>query len=66
MHEDLKPGVDRPRRGQYVLVVLIIALLAIAGYLYRRSGEPQRGPGMDLSQGVPGTFDESSAARWTV
>jgi len=47
MRDELVPGVDRPRRGQYVLGVLIIALLAIAGYFYRRSREPLPGPGME-------------------
>jgi len=48
MHDELRPGVDRPRRGQYALLVLLITLLAIAGYFYRRSGEPLRGPGMEM------------------
>jgi hypothetical protein len=48
MREELRPGVDRPRRSQYVLAVLIIILLAIAGFLYRRSGEPLPGPGVDV------------------
>jgi len=39
MHDELRPGVDRPRRGQYVIGVLLITLLTIAAYLYRRSGE---------------------------
>ncbi|WP_373058686.1 hypothetical protein [Gemmatimonas sp.] len=47
MREELRPGVDRPRRSQYVLVVLIIILLAIAGFLYRRSGVPLPGSGVD-------------------
>jgi len=47
MHDELRPGVDRPRRNQYVLAVLVIILMAIAGFLYRRSGEPLPGPGYD-------------------
>ncbi len=36
MHDELRPGIDRPRRGQYVLLVPIITLLAVAGYFFRR------------------------------
>lgn len=54
MQDELKPGVDRPRRGQYVIAVLIIVLLTIAAYFYRRSGEPlpERRPG-DVTALVP-------------
>jgi len=30
--DDLKPGVDKPRRGQYVIGVLIIVLLSALAY----------------------------------
>lgn len=40
MHDELRPGVDQPRRGQYVVLVLIITLLAVIGYFYRRNGSP--------------------------
>lgn len=45
MHDELRPGMDRPRRGQYVVLVLIITLLAVVGYFYRRGGTPLPGPG---------------------
>jgi len=31
-NDDLKPGVDKPRRGQYVIGVLIIVLLSALAY----------------------------------
>ncbi len=49
MHDELRPGIDRPRRGQYVVLVLIITLLTIAGYFYRRGGAPLPGPGSGAS-----------------
>lgn len=30
--EELEPGVDKPRRGQYVIGVLAILLLAVLAY----------------------------------
>lgn len=51
MHDELKPGIDRPRRGQYVVLVLIVTLLAIAGYFYRRAGTPLPGAGHDATTG---------------
>jgi len=30
--DELKPGVDKPRRGQYVIGVLIILLLSALAY----------------------------------
>jgi len=47
MRDELIPGVDRPRRRQYLVAVVIIMLLTIAGYYYRVSGEPLRGPDME-------------------
>ena len=47
MHDELRPGVDRPQRRQYVILVLLITLLAIAGYFYRRGGTPLPGPGSE-------------------
>ncbi len=47
MRDELIPGVDRPRRRQYLVAVVIIMLLTIAGYCYRVSGEPLRGPDME-------------------
>lgn len=49
MHDELRPGMDRPRRGQYVVLVLIITLLAVVGYFYRRGGTPLPGPGGDTT-----------------
>jgi len=49
MRYELIPGIDRPRRGQYVLGMLFIALLATVGYFYRRSVEPRPGPGIDAT-----------------
>jgi len=69
MHDELKSGIDRPRRSQYPLLVLIIMLLAIAGYFYRRSGTPLRGPGMEtrtssVDRVTPGVqTDTKRAAR---
>lgn len=56
MQDELRAGVDRPRRGQYVLAMLFITLLAIAGYLYRRSGEPRPGAGVEARTS---SFDRS-------
>jgi len=52
MHDELRPGVDQPRRSQYVLVVLIVILLAIGGFVYRRSSEPLPGPGVDARMNI--------------
>ncbi len=42
MHDELRTGVDRPRGSQYVWLVAIITLMAIAGYWYRRDAAPLR------------------------
>lgn len=42
MHDDLRTGIDRPRGRQYALLLLIITLMAIAGYFYRRERSPLR------------------------
>ena|GEM_PF-1979348 len=35
-HEDeLKPGIDKPRRGQYVIGVLVILVLTLVAYWWR-------------------------------
>jgi hypothetical protein len=30
--DDLKPGVDKPKRGQYAIGVVVIAVLALLTY----------------------------------
>ena len=42
MHDELRTGIDRPRGRQYLLLLLIITLMAIAGYFYRRERSPLR------------------------
>jgi len=42
MDDQLTPGVDRPRGRQYGVLVLIITLIAVAAYFYRRGGPPRR------------------------
>ena len=42
MHDEIKAGIDRPFGRQYIVLVLIITLLAIAAYFYRRSGPPRQ------------------------
>ena len=71
MHDELRPGVDRPRRGQYVVLVLIITLLAVLGYFYRRGGMPLPGPAGEATtsrvEGVErGTVVMASALRLSV
>lgn len=36
MDENLQPGVDRPRRGQYVIAVIVITVLSIVAYFWKR------------------------------
>ncbi len=36
MDDNLQPGVDRPRRMQYVIVIIVIVLLSAAAYFFKR------------------------------
>lgn len=36
MDENLQPGVDRPRRGQYLIAVIVITVLSIVAYAWKR------------------------------
>ncbi len=60
MHDELRPGVDRPRGAQYVWAILIILLLAIAGSLYLRSGEKRPGSGMEARTSSRGLVGDGS------
>jgi heme/copper-type cytochrome/quinol oxidase subunit 2 len=42
MHDELRAGIDRPRGRQYIVLVLVIVLLTIVAYFYRRSGPPRQ------------------------
>lgn len=37
MDEDLRPGVDRPRRVQYVIAILVIVILSAIAYFCKRA-----------------------------
>lgn len=38
MSDDLRPGVDKPRRWQYPVVVVFILLLALLAYRLKAGG----------------------------
>ncbi len=37
MDDNLQPGVDRPRRMQYVIAVIVIMVLSAVAYFYKRA-----------------------------
>jgi hypothetical protein len=60
MHDELRAGIDRPRGRQYVILVLIITLVAIVAYFYRRSGPPLR----LQEEPAPSAVSQLSRASW--
>ncbi len=35
MDEELQPGVDRPRRGQYLIAALVIVILGVIAWMIK-------------------------------